>query len=320
MKKFDAHWRLELCILLRELRTQTYKPLKMKTFVLRDPKTRVISISDFRDRVVHHAIVNVLQPIYEPRFIYDSYASRKGKGTLAALKRFDSFKQKVTKNGKLFSNAKNNNDVQGFVLKADIKKYFQSVNHDILISIIRKQVKDEKFLWLITLILDNYKYDHQREGMPLGNWTSQFFANVYLNELDQFVKHTLKAKYYIRYVDDFVILHSSEAKLHEYHQKIEYFLTTMKLELNQNKTGIIQVKRGVSFLGYRVFYHYKLLRKKNIWKIKNTIRNSIEEYKKGQMDSGTVLQILESWSSYAMHADTYNFRQTFSKRIKEELL
>ncbi len=181
-------------------------------------------------------------------------------------------------------------------------------------------MKDEKFIWLIRCILDNYGSHHQGEGMPLGNWTSQFFANVYLNELDQFVKHMLKAKYYIRYVDDFIVMHSSEAKLREYLEKIKVFLTTIRIELNQNKTSVIPLKRGVSFLGYRVFYHYKLLRKKNIWKIKNTMRNSIEMYKKGQMDSGNILHVFESWSSYAMHADTYNFRQTFSKRIEEELV
>jgi retron-type reverse transcriptase len=115
--EFDKNWRLNLCILLGELRDKTYKPLPLKKFILRDPKTRIICVSDFRDRIVHHALVNILQPIFEPRFIFDSYASRKGKGTLPALKRFDHFTRKVTRNGKLKPNAKSNNDVISFAFK-----------------------------------------------------------------------------------------------------------------------------------------------------------------------------------------------------------
>lgn len=320
VKKFDKHWRLQLCILLHELRKQTYKPLPMKTFVLRDPKTRVISISDFRDRVVHHAVVNVLQPIFEPRFIDDSYASRKGKGALAALKRFDSFKQKVTKNGKLVCNVRNNNDIQGFVLKADVKQYFQTVDHEVLLSLLSKKIKDEKFLALIKQILSNYKSGISKKGMSLGNWTSQFFANVYLDKLDQFIKQKLHARYYIRYVDDFVILHSSKAMLQMYKHQICGFLANLKLQLNKNKTRIIPLKRGVNFLGYRVFYHYKLLRKRNLWKIKKTLKNNLKEYQNGQIDSWCILQTLESWSSYAVHGNTYKLRQNIFRAVKRELL
>lgn len=140
--EFEKHWRLNLCILLKELRAQTYNPKPLTKFILRDPKTRLICVSEFGDRVIHHALVNILNPVFEPRFIHDSYASRKGKGTLPALERLDNFKRKVTVNGELVKNARNSNWVKCFALKADIKHYFETVKHDVLIEILRKRIKD----------------------------------------------------------------------------------------------------------------------------------------------------------------------------------
>jgi len=201
VKEFEENLAYNLKILHDELKSQTYKPKLLVTFVLRDPKTRKISKSDFRDRIVHHAIINILEPIFDKTFIYDSCANRKGKGNLFAIKRFEKFQRKVT----------NNFHSEAFCFKADIKHYFQEVNHEILLNIIRRKIKDEKVLWLINIILNNF--ESKNKGMPLGNLTSQFFANIYLNELDYFVKHKLKAKYYIRYVDDFILLNSSKNEL-----------------------------------------------------------------------------------------------------------
>ncbi|MFA4952968.1 MAG: reverse transcriptase domain-containing protein [Candidatus Pacearchaeota archaeon] len=201
VKYFEENIAYNLKLLHNELKSQTYKPKPLVTFILRDPKTRKISKSDFRDRIVHHAIVNILEPIFDKTFIYDSCANRKGKGNLFAIKRFEKFQRRVT----------NNLHSKAFCFKADIKHYFQEVNHEILIKIISRKVKDEKIIWLITLILKNFESNNK--GMPLGNLTSQFFANIYLNELDYFVKHQLKAKYYIRYVDDFILLNSSRKEL-----------------------------------------------------------------------------------------------------------
>src|SRR3989344_5626949 len=206
VKEFEINLENNLLQLKKELLEFTYNPKKLVKFIIRDPKTRVIRKSDFRDRIIHHAVVNILESIYDKTFIYDSYANRINKGTINALKRFDKFKRKVSNNGKLANNSINNNMVKGYALKGDIKQFFDSVNHDILIKIFRRKIKDNRILWLINLILKNF--DNNERGMPLGNMTSQFFANVYLNELDYFVKHKLKAKYYIRYVDDFVILNN----------------------------------------------------------------------------------------------------------------
>ncbi len=262
VQEFEKHWRLHLCILMNELKAKSYKPQPLKKFILRDPKTRVICVSNFRDRIVHHALVNILNQIFEPRFIHDSYASRKGKGTLLALNRFDNFIRKVSNNGKLVFNVKNANNVEGFVFKADIEHYFDTVDHEVLLGIIGKLISDKDILWLARAILDNYNSGTKGKGMPLGNWTSQFFANIYLNELDQFVKHNLKSKYYIRYVDDFVILHKNKTVLQDYEARIYSFLKTINLTLHPNKCKIIPLSQGITFLGFKVFYHYKTVRKR----------------------------------------------------------
>ncbi|MBI4017055.1 MAG: group II intron reverse transcriptase domain-containing protein [Candidatus Aenigmarchaeota archaeon] len=308
--EFRKHWQLHLCTILKELRTHTYKPRPLRKFVLRDPKTRVICVSEFRDRVIHHALVNILQPVFEPLFIHDSYASRKGKGTLPALKRFDIFKWKITSNC---------TRGQGFVFKADIKHYFETVDHAVLLRIIQKRVKDENIIWLIRQILDNYDSGTPGKGMPLGNWTSQFFANVYLNELDQFVKHILRAKYYVRYVDDFVILHKSKKILQEYEQRINEFLQTLKINLHPTKCKIIPLGQGISFLGFRIFYHHKLLRKRNIRKIKAKLAFLLEEYESGWADAYDVLETLHGWNAYAVHGNTFRLRQRLDCSVKKEL-
>src|SRR3989344_4020530 len=267
---FEENLEKELNKLKEELENFTYEPHELKRFVVRDPKTRTIHASAFRDRVVYHALVNVIEPIFEKIFIYDSYASRKNKGTHNAVLRFDKFIRKVSFNGKLVNSAVDNNMVIGYILKADIKKYFENVNHEILLHIIKKKIKDENIIWLINKILNNYEMKKQGIGMPLGNLTSQFFANVYLNELDYFVKHELKAKYYIRYVDDFVVLHEDKNTLRHFKNKINAYLKTLKLELHTDKSKIMPLRNGLTFLGYRIFYHYKLLRRSNLRKFQKS--------------------------------------------------
>ena len=156
VKEFEQNLSDNLKRLRAELMFHSYRPKPLESFIVRDPKTRKISKSDFKDRIVHHALVNILEPIFDPIFIYDSYANRKNKGTLAALKRFDEFKRKVSRNGKL-NGWFNNNQIKGYCLKADIKHYFQTVNHDILLNIIKRKINDSKMIWLIKKILSNYK-------------------------------------------------------------------------------------------------------------------------------------------------------------------
>ena len=313
MSKMDE----ELKQLWNELKTLTYKPRELKRFIVRDPKTRVIHASAFRDRVIYHALINIIEPIFEKVFIYDSYASRLKKGTLNAVLRFDKFKRKITKNCQLVKNAFDNNLVIGYVLKADIKHYFDTVNHEILIKILKRKVKDEKVIWLINKILNNYEMKIKGIGMPLGNLTSQFFANVYLNELDYFIKQELKIKFYIRYVDDFVILHNDKNLLEEYKNKINNFLiNSLKLELHPDKSKIIPLRNGINLLGYRNFYHYKLLRKVNKRKFKRNFNWKIELYEDGFLSYEDFISNLKGWFGYAIWADTYNFRKNIIKRLE----
>ena len=229
---FEKNLEENLLLLRSELLLHSYNPQSLKIFIIKDPKTRKISKSEFKDRIVHHALFNIIESIFENRFIYDSYANRKGKGVHKALKRFDYFKRKVSYNGQKKMDYLDDNDVIGYALKADIKHYFEEVDHKILLDILKKKIKDNRAVWLIKQILNNHKSKVEGKGMPLGNLTSQFFANVYLNELDQFVKHTLKAKFYTRYVDDFVILHNNKETLEKYKEQINNFLKTIKLELH----------------------------------------------------------------------------------------
>ncbi len=311
--EFERNLTSNLLQLRNELLFQTYTPKPLETFILRDPKTRKISKSDFRDRVVHHAICNVIEPMFDKTFIYDSYANRIGKGTLNAIKRFDYFKRKVSRN----------NFRTCFVLKADIKHYFENVDHAILMAILKKKIKDDNLLWLIKRIIDNHKTDVKGKGMPLGNLTSQFFANVYLNELDQFVKHKLRDKYYIRYVD-FVILNNTRKILNEYIEQVSGFLKTkLNLELHPDKSKIVELGSGIGLLGFKIFYHHKLIKRKNVNKFNRTFNKLKELYGTGIVDRDKAIECFEGWLAYISHANTYKYRRhlilLFNQHFPSEL-
>ncbi len=317
---FEKNLQNELYKLQWELLTHAYRPRPLTVFTVHDPKTRKISASHFRDRVIHHAIINIIGPIFESRFIHDTFANRKGKGTLAALERFDLFLRKVTENGKPINwgggVTQNRNNVIGCVFKADIKHYFDTVDHEVLLSILCKRINDKELLDLIRVILENHKGQVAGKGMPLGNLTSQFFANVYLAELDNFVKHDLKAKYYIRYVDDFVILERNKALLEQYKERIESFLKQeLKLELHPEKSKIIPLQGGITLLGFRVFLHYRLLKRSNQSRIWKRLRRFGEKLGRGETTKKHVLLSMAGWEGYAKMANTYNLR----KRIRNEV-
>jgi RNA-directed DNA polymerase len=197
---------------------------------------------------LHHAIFRILYPIFDKSFIFDSYSCRLNKGTHRAINRLNYFAKKVSKN-----NLKN-----CYILKCDVKKYFESINQDTLLNLIRKKVDDEEVLRLINKIVKSFE-----KGIPLGNITSQLFANIYLNELDQFVKHNLKIKYYIRYCDDFLILSEGKIYLENLITKIDKFLKeNLKLHLHPNKVTIREYHQGIDFLGYVSFSYHRVLRTK----------------------------------------------------------
>lgn len=311
--RFESDREKNLKQLQYELWSLTYSPRPLTNFIIRDPKTRRISASDFRDRVVHHALCNVIEPIFETNFIHDSFANQKGKGTHKAIKRLEKFMRKVCFVDARYDLGKDG--MTGYALKADIRHYFDTVDHEILLRIIERKIKDKATIWLIRKILKSPSLSTASQGMPLGNLTSQFFANVYLNELDRFVKHELKAKCYIRYVDDFVLLHRDKAVLEGWKLEIDEFLKReLKIQLHPEKSGIIQLKSGVTLLGFRVFYHYKLLKRSNarrIWKRMDAFKR---EYDEGRMNSTDVFTHLRGWISYAESANTYNLRMRVVSR------
>lgn len=312
--EFEKNLQENLLQLRDELLSQTYKPKPLKSFIIRDPKTRKISKSRFRDRVIHHALVNIIGHLFQKSFIYDSHANQVGKGALRAVERFDYFKRKVSRNG--YGTC--------YVLKADIRHYFEEVNHNILLEILERKINDKRVMWLIRQILSNLPEGRsggggeRPKGMPLGNHTSQFFANVYLNELDQYVKHLLKARHYIRYVDDFVILSNSKEQLEKNKQLINAFLQEhLSLSLHPDKSKIYDLRQGVPFLGFRMFTSHRLVRKSNLRKFEKKLKREQGLYREEQISREHVVEHIEGWMAYAKHANTYAYRRDLLKRFNK---
>lgn len=215
---------------------------------------------------------------------------------------------------------KNGNEIIGYTLKADIKHYFETVDHEVLLSILRKKIKDEDVIELIRLILSNHKTETPDKAMPLGNLTSQFFANIYLGELDYFVKHKLRVKYYIRYVDDFLILDKNKNRLEKQKREINQFLLDeLKLELHPEKSKIIPLRSGITLLGFRVFFYCKFLKKSNLKKHERRLSRFETELKNGEISRERVRLSLAGWEGYAKMANTYKLRTRVRKQIKQLL-
>ncbi len=307
--EFEQNLEHNLQQLRYELLLHAYRPRLLKNFIIRDPKTRKISKSAFRDRIVHHALCNIIEPLFEKSFIYDSYANRKRKGTLKAVERFSYFHRKVSRN----------NTRVAYVLKADIRHYFETVDHAVMLSLIKRKIKGQKVLWLIKIIFSNYSAAREGKGMPLGNLTSQFFANVYLNGLDQFVKHILKELCYIRYVDDFVLFHSSKEVLKKDKLKIDTFLKEkLFLELHPDKSKIIPLERGTEFLGFKVFFHHRQIKKKNMRKFYRKFKDLCLQYDRKEVSYDVVYNFLEGWLAYARNANTYTLRKRIMAFVEKE--
>ncbi len=290
-----------LLTLQEELRDQTYQPEGYHTFVIHDPKERLISATAYRDRIVHHALCNVIIPLLEPSFILNSYANRIGFGTHKALRQFAKYARSSR-----------------YVLQCDIKKYFPTIDREILKSIIRKKIKCPDALWLIDLILDNsnnfqinrpYQIEEnifepmtEIKGLPIGNLTSQFFANLYLNDFDHFVKETLNATKYLRYVDDFALFANDLAFLKDAKVEIHAYLVSLNLEIHPIKSQLFATREGASFVGFRVLPHYIRVRSRSIQFTKRRI-------KRYRSDEIRLHQSIRSWDSHLQHGDTWKLRK-----------
>lgn len=261
VRQFEFNLEDNLFQLHLALKEKNYQPDPYVSFYIQDPKLRNIHKASIRDRVLHQAIFRILYPIFDKSFIFDSYSSRIGKGTHIAVNRLADFLRKLSKN--------NRRIVYG--LKCDISKFFDSVDHELLIKLIKRKIFDENCLWLIEKVIVSFE-KASGKGLPLGNVTSQLFSNIYLNELDQFVKHVLKIKYYMRYCDDFVILANKNC-FSEIIDKLSSFLSeNLKLQLHPKKIVIRKFSQGIDYLGYISRFHNRLLRtrtKKRILKLVN---------------------------------------------------
>ncbi len=233
-----------------ELANHTYSHGPYQAFRINDPKPRQIHKSLVRDRLLHHAIYRQLYPFFDRTFISDSFSCRNNKGTHKALNRFKVFAHKVSEN----------HTRTCWVLKCDIKKFFENIDHDILLEVLKKYIPDGNIIWLLERVIYSFSAGSGR-GLPLGNLTSQLFVNIYMNEFDQFIKHKLKAKYYIRYADDFVVLSQDKAWLEEMLPKMGDFLEEkLRLTLHPDKVFIKTLASGIDFLGWVHFSDHRVLR------------------------------------------------------------
>lgn len=305
---FQANLERELLRLERELKSGSYKPGKYVRILVREPKERLVSAAPFRDRVVHHALCAVVSPIFEGGFIANSYANRAGKGTHRAIEAFEAYR-----------------DRYAHVLRCDIFRYFPSIDHAILKAEFRRRIACERTLALMNRIVDGsnpqecvdlyfagddlFSPFERRRGLPIGNLTSQFFANLYLDRFDHWVTEVLRAPY-VRYVDDFALFHDDMAILARWRSGIERFLEGRRLRLHPKKTFIASAAEPANFLGFELMVRgYRRLPEDNLGRFRNRLRGFRDRYRAGAMAEGDVRARVGAWIAHAGHANTWKLRQ-----------
>lgn len=299
--KYEVDLETNIMNLYNSLKDGTYKMGEYRVFTIYEPKERVIKSLPFNDRIVHQwYIEEFIKPYILKRFINDSYACIDKRGTHLAIKKL----QKYIRENK-----------ECYVLKCDIKKYFHSINKDILFSIMSKYIRNQKLLELTKVFI----YDTEEiKSIPIGNYTSQYFANIYLNELDYFVKQELKIKYYLRYMDDFVLLIKNKEEAKSVLDKIRTFLDLkLKLELNK-KTCYYPSYKGVNFCGYIVYNTHILIRKRSIKKIKRKINKWNILYSNDKLDYHKFILCFNSFKGHIKHANSYNLYNKLCEKLEFE--
>ncbi len=299
VQKFEFNLEDNLFQLYQELKNKTYQHSYYTPFYIQDPKLRRIHKASVRDRVLHHSVFRILYTIFDKGFIFDSYSCRLNKGTHNAVNRLEKFCWKLSKN-----NTKNI-----FALKCDVRKFFDSVDQGILLKLIKKRIQDNDAVWLIEKIVKSFE-NANGKGLPLGNVTSQLFANIYLNELDQFVKHKLKVKYYLRYCDDFVILSQNEEILTKFISPINEFLkNNLNLILHPNKIILRKYNQGIDFLGYVTRPYYRVLRTRTKKRILKKISKKHKDFKNGLITKMSFNQSLYSYLGVLKHCKGYGIEK-----------
>jgi RNA-directed DNA polymerase len=317
---FNYHLETELLNLQADLQNQTYIPGRYTTFEIKSPKPRMISAAPYRDRVVHHALCAIIGPIFDRTFIHDSYANRVGFGSHRALRRFAQFMRSSR-----------------YILQADIRKYFPCIDHEILKSLIRRKIKCRQTLWLIDQIIDHSNPQEivdlhlpgddlltplsHRRGLPIGNLTSQFFANIYLNDLDHFCKEELYARKYLRYVDDFALFSNDPEYLADARLEIEdYLATNLRLKIHPIKSQQFETRHGANFVGFRViptqdpFPRAPRIRvsQESLKRGRIRLRQQKAAYSNHSISSEAANKSLQSWFAHLNHGDTWQLQQQIS--------
>jgi hypothetical protein len=310
---FELRWEEELLDIRRELLEGAYRFGPYREFMVTDPKERQVAAAPFRDRVVHHALVRILEPIYERCFICDTYACRRGRGTHRAVLKCQSLARKWR-----------------FALKADVWKFYPTVDHEVLLATLGRRVGDARVLGLARQVLATWRsgQEYYRPfpgddlfsilrpcGIPIGNLTSQFFANVYLAKLDEFVKRVLGVKPYLRYMDDLVLFAEDPETLRAWRAALSRALVPLRLVLHPTKCHIVPTARGVPFLGYRILPARRLLLRSGVRRFVRRTRRQIREVEAGRMERAALGRSVHGWIPHAAFADSLGLRRSIFPRL-----
>lgn len=298
VQEFEFHLEDNIFKLHEELAAGQYRPSQYQQFLITDPKVRTISKAPVRDRLLHQAIYQTLYPLFDEVFIHDSYSCRNDKGTHKAFERLVKGCRKVS----------DNYTADCWSIKMDIKKFFDSIDHEILLELLSQRIGDPILLNLLGDIVRSFSFS-PGIGMPLGNLTSQLFANVYMDPLDKFIKHQLKAKYYLRYADDFLILSSNPEELLGYFVEINTFLKEkLKLQIHQNKTSLRKLSQGIDFVGYAALPHYQVPRHRTVKRIFKKVNMSLNE---------ELEKAMPSYLGYIQHVSSRKIKDQMEYRVRK---
>ena len=324
---FNFHLEEEIDNLHKDLLRKTYRHGKYRLFTVYEPKERKIAAAPFRDRVVHHAVHDCIEPLIDKTFIHHSYACRIDKGTHKAVDKAQEFLR-----------------ANRYCFHGDIKKYFPSIDRNILKGMLKMRIEDEELLRLIDEIIDSAKqltpkamegarslltgseepsrsllFNNQEKGLPIGNLTSQFFANLYLNELDYFVKFDLRERYYLRYMDDFLIFGNDREGLFEIREKIRVFLKNrLELILHESKSRVYKTGDGIKFLGFRIFKSYRRLASDNVRRFRERLKRFTCLFESGKMESREICDSVRCWAAHSKYAGTKRLRYNIWRSLAEK--
>jgi hypothetical protein len=315
--RFEVDLADRLLRIQAELRQKTYRPWPYHSFWIHEPKRRLISAAEFEDRVVHHALCNVIEPLFERRFIFDSYANRKGKGTHLAVDRCQHFSRR-----------------HRYVLQCDVRQHFPSLDHEVLMGTLTRVIRDPDVLWLYRTILDSgcgvlsEAYDMtyfpgddllavlRPRGLPIGNLTSQFWSNCYLDPFDHFVKRQLRCRAYVRFVDDFLLFADDRKTLWTWKRAVVERLATLRLGIHEQRAQVRPVTAGIPWLGFVVYPTHRRVKRRNVLGYRRRLRRLLRDYEHGRVSFGELQASIRGWVEHVRYGDTWGLRSNVLGEVR----